>query len=168
MTQKIELELHGTMKMVTVEEVFHRFHNMIKVYFENGYENLFYTDVETGRWIEEDLGFTECASLIGSKIKQQLSNPIHVPKKLTWHYQYTNGSLFYFAFFPFVHDLQKFYQIFNQNRKYIYTLIVNERNDWMMLETSNLSFNTLDYDYLAKVVQALQPYAINTQLLNNH
>ena len=65
-------QLDGTVSPARVYEIVHRHHNMYKVSFESGYENIFYTDVETGKWIEEDLGFTSLANKVGQQNKPEI------------------------------------------------------------------------------------------------
>ena len=52
----------------TVLKAMHYRNNIFRVCFENGYENIFYTNVENGKWIEEDLGYTLLAELVGTQI----------------------------------------------------------------------------------------------------
>ena len=69
MSNIIYLHVDGVETFAWVTEISHRNHNMFKVSFKNEYENIFYTDVETGRWMEEDLGFTRLAEDVGKQIK---------------------------------------------------------------------------------------------------
>lgn len=155
----LELEVEGGIIHVTVEEVSHRHHNMLRASFKNGYENIFYTDVETGEWIEEDLGFTQLASALGKKIKKHLRSPYHVPKLLTWHNQLINGHCFKFGFFPFLNGNQKLYQIYNANRKFLYTLTEMENEEWQILGNMNNRYAPIDIFYLKKIIKTLPLYS---------
>ena len=89
----------GVESFAWVTEIPNRHHNMFKVIFKNGYENIFFTDVETGLWVEEDMGFTQLAQDIGAQIRDFARNPIHVPKILTWHKQIVNDTVLNFWIF---------------------------------------------------------------------
>ena len=149
----INMEMDGLLNTATVTEIVNRHHNMFMVEFEDGYENIFYTDVESGKWVEEDLGFTLLAQEFGRQIKNHLRNPIHVPKILTWHKQYVYGKLICFGFFNFMNGSQKFYQIYDANKKYMYTLVDMANDEWQILgNAENLNHN-LDASFLQQVIQ---------------
>jgi hypothetical protein len=136
---------------------------MYKVSFKNGYENIFYTDVETGRWMEEDLGFTLLAQEVGAQIKHFMRNPIHVPKLLTWHKQYLDGKLIHFGFFNFMNGNQKFYQIYNSNKKYMYTLVDMDNDEWQILGNASGPGNRVDSIFVRKVIEILPLYTANAK-----
>ena len=144
-------------------EIVHRHHNMYKITFKNGYENIFYTDVETGKWIEEDLGFTILAHDVGLQIKTFMKNPIHVPKLLTWHKQFINNKLICFGFFNFMNSNQKFYQIYNANKKYMYTLVDMENNEWQILGNSSILGGKVDSFFIQQVIEILPLYTASTK-----
>ena len=77
MNTTIHIQHNGEMIPGNAIEVPHRQHNMYKIIFDNGYENVFYTDVESGKWIEEDLGFTQLAE------KNWWANKINAPESLS-------------------------------------------------------------------------------------
>lgn len=56
MNFNMQLEVNGVLTAVFIEEIPHRYHNMCRASFQNGYENIFFTDCETGKWIEETWG----------------------------------------------------------------------------------------------------------------
>ena len=158
MSNIIYLDIDGTESFAWVSEIVHRHHNMYKVSFKNGYENIFYTDVETGKWIEEDLGFTDLAWEVGKQIRSFMRNPIHVPKLLTWHKQFVDEKLVCFGFFNFWNGNQKFYQIYNANRKYMYTLVDMENDEWQILGNSEAINNYIDTSFVQHVIQILPLY----------
>ncbi len=133
----------------------HRNHNMFKVQFNNGYENIFFTDVETGKWIEEDLGFTQLAKLIGSQMHNFLRSPVHVPKLLTWHKQVSDQDVFIFGFFNFMKDKYRMFEIYNQNKKYLYTLVEMDNEEWHILGNNVLALKHINSSFVEKVIQAL-------------
>lgn len=159
----LQLELDEEIYSVSVEEIPHRHQNMCKASFKNGYENIFYTDVETGKWIEEDLGFTALAATIGKEMQNFLRTPYHVPKLLTWHNQYVNGAHLTFGFFVFMHGSQKIYQIFNAGRKYLYTLTEMDNEEWQMLGNANHLQSNIDHSLLQRIMEILPIYSANVK-----
>ena len=155
----LQLEVEGDTIQVAVEEIPHRHHNMIRASFKNGYENIFFTDAETGEWIEEDLGFTELAAALGKMINKHLRSPYHVPKLLTWHNQFINGRYFKFGFFPFLYGNQKLFQIYNANRKYLYTLSEMDNEEWQILGNANNLYAHIDIFFLQKIIKTLPLYS---------
>jgi hypothetical protein len=163
MSNIIYLKVDGVENFAWVSEIVHRHHNMYKVSFQSGYENIFYTDVETGKWIEEDLGFTELALEVGKQIKSFMRNPIHVPKLLTWHKQVIDDKLVCFGFFNFLNGSQKFYQIYNANKKYMYTLVDMDNEEWQILGNSATINNHIDAAFVHQVIQILPLYTANAR-----
>lgn len=161
MTKTIHIEHNGEMIPGHALEVPHRQHNMFKVVFENGYENVFYTDVESGEWIEEDLGFTKLAAQIGKQIKATLQNPYHVPKLLTWHKQVKDNKLMNFGFFNFMKGHHKMYEIYDSRRKYLYTLVEMEADNWQILGSSNVFKGNIDPLFAQMVTRILPLYSFS-------
>ena len=143
-----------------VTEISHRNHQMYKVCFKNQYENIFYTDVETGRWIEEDLGFTSLADQIGKQIRTFQRNIIHVPKMLTWHNQYNaEDKLISFGFYSFLKGPHKLYEIYNSNKKYMYTLVDMDNDEWQILGNSSSFICQIDPLFVEQIIQILPLYS---------
>lgn len=163
MGNRIYIQIDGAEILAWVSEIVHRHHNMYKVSFQNGYENIFYTDVETGKWIEEDLGFTSLAEEIGIQIKKFMRNPIHVPKLLTWHKQQIDNKLIWFGFFNFMNGSQKFYQIYNANKKYMYTLVDMDNNEWQILGSSSVLGSNIDSSFVRKLIEILPLYTASAK-----
>ncbi|CAN5813405.1 hypothetical protein BH11BAC4_BH11BAC4_10330 [soil metagenome] len=163
MNNIIYLQIDEAQSFAWVSEIVHRHHNMFKVSFKDGYENVFYTDVETGAWIEEDLGFTSLANDVGKQIRTFMRNPIHVPKLLTWHKQYIDDKLVWFGFFNFMNGSQKFYQIYNSNRKYMYTLVDMDNDEWQILGNNAIINHYIDTAFVQNIIQILPLYAANAK-----
>lgn len=163
MNNIIYLNVDGAESFAWVTEIPNRHHNMFKVIFKNGYENIFFTDVETGKWIEEDLGFTELAAEIGTQIKTLSRNPIHVPKILTWHKQVTDDGILCFGFFNFMKEKYKMYEIYNASRKYLYTLVEMDNEEWQLLGSSTGSIEHIDPVFIEQVIQILPLYWANAR-----
>jgi hypothetical protein len=142
-------------------EVPHRQHSMYKVIFENGYENVFYTDVESGKWIEEDLGFTQLAAKIGEQINTAQQNLFHVPKILTWHKQVNDNKVMMFGFFNYMKGHHKMYEIYDSRSKYLYTLVEMDERDWQILGNSNVVNGNIDPHFVQMVTRILPLYSAN-------
>ena len=163
MSNIIYLQIDGTEKLAWASEIVHRHHSMYKVSFKDGYENIFYTDVETGKWIEEDLGFTDLAREFGNQIRTFMRNPIHVPKLLTWHKQFIGDRLISFGFFNFMNGSQKFYQIYGFNKKYMYTLVDMDNDEWQILGNFPPVNKHINTSFVHKVIQILPLYTVNAK-----
>lgn len=161
MTTTIHIQHNGEMIPGHAIEVPHRQHNMYKVIFQNGYENVFYTDVETGEWIEEDLGFTQLAIQIGKQIKATLQNPYHVPKLLTWHKQVNDNRVILFGFFNYMKGHHKMYEIYDCRSKYLYTLVEMEEDNWQILGNTNVVNGNIDPLFVQMVTRILPLYSSN-------
>jgi hypothetical protein len=161
MTTTIHIQHNGEMIPGHAIEVPHRQHNMYKVIFQNGYENVFYTDVETGEWIEEDLGFTQLATQIGKQIKATLQNPYHVPKLLTWHKQVNDNRVILFGFFNYMKGHHKMYEIYDCRSKYLYTLVEMEEDNWQILGNTNVVNGNIDTLFVQMVTRILPLYSSN-------
>jgi hypothetical protein len=157
------MKIDGVDSFAWVTEIPNRNHNMFRVLFKNEYENIFYTDVETGSWMEEDLGFTSLAREVGTQLKNFCKNPIHVPKILTWHKQYIDDQLISFGFFNFMKEKYKMYEIYNANKKYMYTLVDMDNEEWQILGNNSNILNTIDPLFIDHVIQILPLYWANAR-----
>ena len=160
MSNSISINIQGQPSTVFFEEIYNRHHCMYKMQFDNGYENIFYTDVETGKWIEEDLGFTGLAQQIGMQIKKFNRTLIHVPKTLTWHKQYMDDGLVSFGFVSLYRGNHKMYEIYNGNKKYLYTLVEMENEEWQIMGNANMNLNNIDAVFIQHVIQILPLYSV--------
>lgn len=163
MNNIIYLEVDGAESFAWVTEIPNRKHNMFRVVFKDGYENVFFTDVETGKWIEEDMGFTTLAARVGAQIKNFTRNPVHVPKLLTWHQQEINGKNLCFGFFNFMKDKYRMYEIYGVNKRYMYTLVEMDSEEWQILGNNSAAIKNLDEAFLEQVIQILPLYWLNTR-----
>lgn len=139
--------------------VIHRKHVMYKGTASDGYSNIFFTDVESGRWIEEDLGFTDLAVAIGAFIDQQHFRAKHFPKTLIWRRVLKNDVPILFGFAFFMHGEQRVYEIYHANKKYMYTLVQHIGEEWELLGAKNaLDADSVDMDFLLPVIERLTQY----------
>lgn len=161
--RKITLLEEGQEIEARVTEIANRHQNQFKLSFTDGYENIFYADVETGKWVEEDLGFTSLASEAGKHLRSFMRSPFHVPKILTWQKQYINNTPVCFGFFNFLNGEQKCYQIYGCNRKYMYTLVDMDNDEWQ-ISGSNLSQNEqFDTRLAHRIIRILSAYTANAE-----
>lgn len=163
MNNIIYLKVDGVESFAWVSEIPNRHHNMFKVIFKNGYENIFFTDVESGMWVEEDMGFTQLAQTIGAQIRDFAKNPIHVPKILIWHKQVTNEDVLIFGFFNFMKDKYKMYEIYNTNKRYMYTLVEMDNEEWQILGNNSVAIKNIDPFFVEQVIQILPLYWANAR-----
>src|SRR6478735_1906555 len=109
MKKIIYLEINDALQAAVVKEIAHPRHSLFHVSFENGYENIFFTDVESGEWLEEDLGFTKLAATVGQSVNLQLSETILVHRPLVW--QKIDG-LTVFGFYNYAYEDNEIYEIY--------------------------------------------------------
>ena len=163
MSNLIYLETDYAVSCAWVTETPYKNHSMFHVLFENEYENIFFVDVETGKWIEEDLGFTQLALNVGKAIKEFLRNPVHVPKILTWHKcMYGNKSI-NFGFLPYFNGNHKMYDIYGSNKKFMYTLMEMDKLEWQLIGCHTMTESELNVDVAQKIVQVLSMYSVKVQ-----
>ncbi|MEO7524684.1 MAG: hypothetical protein ABIT58_11350 [Ferruginibacter sp.] len=163
MNNIIYLQVDAVESFAWVTEIPNRHHNMFKVIFKNGYENIFFTDVDSGLWVEEDMGFTQLAQEIGNQITDFTKNPIHVPKLLTWHKQIIDGEVLSFGFFNFMKDKYKMYEIYNNNKRYMYTLVEMDNEEWQILGNNSAAIKNIDPLFVDRVIQILPLYWANAR-----
>jgi len=154
----IHLPAEGKGLYAWATEVGHRHRGIYRVLFSDEYENIFYRDVETGRWVEEDLGHTALAQQVGHRIAWKMGNPIHVPKLLNWHRSERDGKEFSFGFTWLIKDGCKLYEIYNEGRKYLYSLVESREGDWQITGNPDIMTGNIDKDFLTGVIEALPSY----------
>lgn len=157
----IYFNVDNTETFGSVSRISNKIHNMFRIVFKDGYENIFYTDVETGRWIEEDLGFTELASQVGNQIKRFIKSPFHVPKLLVWHKDSFENQSYNFGFFCFSKGRFKLYEIYNRNKKYMFTLVDMQNDEWQILGNVPASTDKINPHFIDHVIQVLPLYSEN-------
>ncbi len=159
MNEILHISLDGQEAAILITEIQSRHHQMYKVTLENGYSNIFFTDVETGQWVEEDLGFTNLARQIGNQVKRLNFRPIHVPKLLNWHKLIVNDKPVSFGFFCFLHGNLKMFEIYNVNKKYMYTLAELQQDEWEVLNHSEVVLNNIDPSLIQHITKVLPLFA---------
>ena len=91
--------------------------------------------MENGKWIEEDLGYTLLAELVGTQINKLLLYPVHVPKILTWQYSVLKPNYRVFGYYAYHKGNCLMFKIYNRNNKYLYTLQEIENEEWQILHS---------------------------------
>jgi hypothetical protein len=80
----IFLQIQNDIQSVKVTELTNPIQAMVFVEFENGYGNIFFADPEGGDWVEQDLGFTRLASIVGGQLKYVVSQIAILKRSLVW------------------------------------------------------------------------------------
>ncbi len=118
-------------------------------------ENIFYADVENGQWIEEDLGYTLLAAKVGEQIIQRLNYPVHVPKILTWQQIEPGISDKKFGYYQFRQGRDTLLEIYDQNKKYLYTLAEADADEWQILLGNFNALQTVNLEFLGRITASL-------------
>ena len=139
----------------TVLKAMHYRNNIFRVCFENGYENIFYTNVENGKWIEEDLGYTLLAELVGTQINKLLLYPVHVPKILTWQYSVLKPNYRVFGYYAYHKGNCLMFEIYNRNNKYLYPLQEIENEEWQILHSGTNTMHNINRELLEFITSSL-------------
>ncbi len=147
---------NGSNTRVEISEIYHPVHLMFHAKFGDGYENIFFTDVESGRWIEQDLGFTELAGSIGEKYKSRSKGKKSVSRKLKWHFSSEGGKTVHFAYNNYsLFDLRVF-EIFSPNRRYLFAMVCISRTEWKVLKIpGDITYNN---DLIINLTRILEPH----------
>src|SRR5689334_21642811 len=97
---------------VLIEEIYYPVHQMVHVMFEDGYENIFFTDIETGEWIEQDVGNTSLAKAVGVLAKGKQKEMKHSTIPLNWYHENNGCKPFCFGYVKYQSAGNTFYAIF--------------------------------------------------------
>jgi hypothetical protein len=153
------LKFEDTTSKVIVEEIYNPIHQMVHVIFEDGYENVFFTDIETGEWIEQDLGFTSLARAVGILVQDNSIEKFPI-QKLAW-FRESNTAVkpLHFGFLKYRSGNNTFYAIFAVNKRYMFTLFKN-KHLWKVLSHTNLHSWNFDLDYFQEVPFLLDMYKL--------
>ena len=118
----------------------HPMHLMAKVCFEDGYENIFFTDVETGDWIEQDLGFTSLAKQTGQSLAEYFNYQCDEYKPLQWFN--SGGSNYVFGYHKYMSGEFTVFEIYHQNLRYMFSAIQCKDGLWQVIMfNGDLSWN---------------------------
>jgi hypothetical protein len=129
---------------------------MVHVIFEDGYENIFFTDIETGEWIEQDLGITSLAKAIGILMESKEKEPFHSMVQLKWYHENSGYKPIHFGYIKYKSAGNIFYAIFAANKRYMFTLF-RKNQLWKAMSHINLHSWNFDPDYFQEV-----PFILDT------
>ncbi|MEP7277515.1 MAG: hypothetical protein ABI813_02630 [Bacteroidota bacterium] len=145
------LNLENDIGSARVRAIDHPFHQLYHVKFEDGYENTFFTDAETGNWVEEDLGETALAAIFGIKtgmIKGLSAVPC---KPLTWCKAAIASKIISFGFHTCMDDGDTIFEVYGANRKFLYSFRNSGNNRWVVYDTHQL-IKVDQYTELVKII----------------
>jgi hypothetical protein len=129
----IFFQIKNRIESIQITELPNPIQPMAYIEFENGYANVFFVDLETGRWVEQDLGFTQLAEVLGPQLKYILHEQAFSKNNFTWFRKSINKELFHFGYYSYRSDKEKVYEIFAANRRYMFTLISKAKGRWQIL-----------------------------------
>ena len=143
---------------VEYSEIYHPLHLMIHARFEDGYENIFFTDVETGKWSEQDLGFTELAELVGEVFKSQFKGKKLVYRKLKWHFSIQDKKPIHFAFSHYKFFDLSVFEIYSTSRRYLFAMLCVTKTNWKVIKIPG----KIQYDnnLIFKLTKILEPHVV--------
>ena len=159
MNSTIYLEYENQTCRVIVEEICHPIHHMVHVTFEDGYENIFFSDIETGEWIEQDMGYTSLARSVGKLIEQGNTENIYPRQELTWYHENSGLKPIEFGFIKYESAGHLFYEVFAGNKRYMFTLFKNKQL-WKVFSHTNLHSWNFDSEYFQEVPFILDTYQL--------
>ncbi|MBO9561877.1 MAG: hypothetical protein J7621_03850 [Niastella sp.] len=133
MEHTIQLHVDGKTESIILSEMVHPIHCMFHATFEDGYENIFFADVESGEWVEQDVGFTLLAAMIGKKV-ENLYYFDWEKKEITWFDEEENGKHIHFGYHADNTAGYRVYEIFAPNRRYMFTLVKLQNHVWQLFK----------------------------------
>jgi hypothetical protein len=157
MVKPILLVYEERLYTAEISEIFHPMHWMFHVHFNDGYENIFFSDVETGKWVEQDLGFTPLAELVGKKIESHIPKDNVVRKSLNWYHEEYGGRSINFGYHLFIVDGFYTYEIFAANKRYMFTLVKVNNELWQLFKVPGMAGWNYNEDYIEEI-----PFIIDT------
>jgi hypothetical protein len=136
-----------------VTAIDHPYHQLYHVLFDDGYENIFFTDVETGNWIEEDLGETALAANFGTKVyllegRTSISGK---NKPLAWCKASAADKIVCFGFYTYVEGTDTFFEVYGNNHRFLY-LFRYTGNAWEVAGMDNIIIEPQLYTDLIKII----------------
>lgn len=158
MSDIIHLTIKGGRAAVLITVLRKKQQLSVEATFENGYQNVFYVDVQSGEWVEEDLGFTQLAKIIGESVGSMNLKTVHIPKQLTWHHFCYKKGKKTIGFFGYLDGDKKLFDVFDGNYKFMFTLQSITEDEWMFLSNSNVNMDEIDSLILQEIITVLPMY----------
>ena len=130
----VYLEIENDVSPVRVTAIEHPHHLLYHVVFEDGYQNMFFTDVQTGEWIEEDLGKTTLAADLGEKLLQlQGASQKRPPfKRLFWCRASIADMVVNFGYYSYSENTRTIFELYGVNHKFLCNLVKSKKGRWVM------------------------------------
>lgn len=141
----------GKPATVKYAEINHKYHLMYRIWVGE-YSNIIFRDAETGRWIEEDLGFTSLAQKLGVQLLKKKLHSLFIPKKINWQPFHKTVQMFGYYAAPLGDST--LYEIYGDNRKFKYSLLHKGLYDWELLQQYNAHMSTMSD--VAKIAHCLE------------
>jgi hypothetical protein len=141
----IFLQIRDAIQSVQITEILNPVQSMVFIEFENGYGNIFFMDCESGRWVEQDLGFTRLAEIIGNELKYIIKPGAAEDREIKWIKKSINLELFHFGYSKFISGEEQRYEIFASNKRYMFSLIKKGEDTWKIFKiqgTEDWKFST--------------------------
>ncbi len=143
MIKNICVSIDNELYQLEVTEMEHPIQSMFHVSFEDGYENIFFRNVENGEWVEQDIGETILARCIGNNIEQsyQVDDPI---KSLSRFEIDTGSGTLRFLYYKFMSTGFTLYEVYAVNKRYMFTLVRMKDFSWQLYKMPGSYWNYPD------------------------
>lgn len=151
MNTPIQILIDDRLCTAEISEIYHPIHWMFHISFDDGYENIFFSDVETGNWIEQDLGFTSLAEMLGHKIELQMPKENVIRKTVQWYHEEANGKRIHFGFYRFLVDGFSTYEIYAENKRYMFTLVKLNNDLWQLFKVPGMAGWNYKENYIEEI-----------------
>ena len=132
MAKRVYLKVENDIRSAKVTAVDHPHHRLYHVIFEDGYENMFFTNVETGSWIEEDIGETALAAALGDKVDDLKAVSYAPCRPLSWCRATIADMIINFGFRTYMENSNTVFEVYTDNHKFLCNLVKNKKGSWMM------------------------------------
>lgn len=157
MNKPIQILYNDRVYTAEISEIYHPIHWMFHVGFDDGYENIFFSDVETGKWVEQDLGFTQLAEMLGTKIESQIPKDNVIRKSVKWYHEESSGKYIHFGYHRFLVDGYSTYEIYAENKRYMFTLVKLNNDLWQLFKVPGMAGWNYKENYIEEI-----PFIIDT------
>ena len=157
MIKPIQIFFNDRLYTAEISEIYHPIHWMFHVKFDDEYENIFFSDVETGKWVEQDLGFTTLADKVGKEIAKSMPKDNIIRKPLNWYHEESFGKNVSFGYHHFIVDGYSTYEIYSENKRYMFTLVKLNNELWQLFKVPGMAGWNYNEEYIEEI-----PFIIDT------
>ncbi len=131
----IYLEVEDEILSARITELFNPVQIMVDVEFNNGYSNIFFVDLETGNWVEQDMGFTKLAKIVGNELKFIIESSSFAKCRMKWKKTLFDDEMYHFGYYKYPQaDGTYAYEIFANNKRYMFSLVKKKRSVWQIFK----------------------------------